>query len=103
MLRFFVSTSTALFVSIVLWGSTASADIVLHANLSNSAETPPVVPTTSTGAPRPASFGTADFVLNTAQTALTFTATVFNIDFTGSQSGNPQIQTQAESSADRHR
>jgi hypothetical protein len=89
MLRFFVSTSTALVVSIVLWGGTASADVVLHANLSNSAETPPVVPTTLTGAPRPASFGTADFVLNTAQTALTFTATIFNIDFTGSQTTDP--------------
>ncbi|HKA42677.1 MAG TPA: CHRD domain-containing protein [Burkholderiales bacterium] len=33
------------------------------------------------GDPRPLSFGTADFVLNDAQTQLSFTATVFNIDF----------------------
>jgi hypothetical protein len=57
----------------------------LFADLTNAAENPPVVPTLSTGGPRPASFGTASFVLNDAQTALTFTATVFNIDFTGSQ------------------
>jgi len=64
------------------------ADTILHANLSNAAENPPTVPTTSTGAPRPASFGTADFVLNTAMTAMTFTATIFNIDFTGTQTAD---------------
>jgi CHRD domain/PEP-CTERM motif len=37
------------------------------------------------GDPRPLSFGTATFVLNDAGTMLSFTATVFNIDFTGSQ------------------
>ena len=41
--------------------------------------------TTSTGAPRPLSFGTATFNLNTAQTELSFTATIFNIDITGTQ------------------
>ena len=35
--------------------------------------------------PRPASFGTASFVLNDAMTEMTFTATIFNIDFTGSR------------------
>ena len=64
------------------------ADTILHADLSNAAENPPTVPTTSTGAPRPASFGTADFVLNTAMTAMTFTATIFNIDFTGTQTAD---------------
>src|SRR5829696_6689144 len=68
--------------------SSARADIFLHADLSNSAENPPVVPTIVGGAPRPASFGTADFVLNTAQTALSFTATIFNIDFTGTQTAD---------------
>jgi hypothetical protein len=66
----------------------ARADTILHANLSNAAEIPPTVPTTATGAPRPASFGTADFVLNTAMTAMTFTATIFNIDFTGTQTAD---------------
>jgi hypothetical protein len=57
--------------------------------LTNAQENPPVVPTTSTGAPRPASSGTAFLVLNEAMTALSFSATVFNIDFTGSQSADP--------------
>lgn len=66
----------------------AHADILLHATLSNAAENPPVIPTTTIGALRPASFGTADFVLNTAQTSLSFTATIFNIDFTGTQTAD---------------
>jgi hypothetical protein len=63
----------------------ANAITVFTANLTNSQENPPTNPTTSTGAARPASFGTATFVLNDALTALTFTATIFNIDVTGSQ------------------
>lgn len=43
---------------------------------------------TSTGQPRPESFGNAVFVLNAEQTALTFTANVFNIDVTGNQTPN---------------
>jgi hypothetical protein len=50
----------------------AGADVFLHADLTNSAENPPTVPTTSVRAPGPASFGTADFVLNTAATSFTF-------------------------------
>ncbi|MGZ5089618.1 MAG: CHRD domain-containing protein [Burkholderiales bacterium] len=65
--------------------STAQADIILFANITNSLENPPTNPTTSAGLPRP-SFGTAVFDLNNAQTSMTFTATIFNIDFTGSQS-----------------
>jgi hypothetical protein len=71
--------------ALTLGSAGAHADIFLHANLTNAAENPPVAPTTAIGAPRPASFGTADFVLNTAQTSLSFTATIFNIDFTGAQ------------------
>jgi uncharacterized protein (TIGR03118 family) len=55
-------------------------------NLTNNQEVPPTNPTTTGGARRPASFGTATFSMNTAQTQMTFTATVSNIDFTGSQS-----------------
>lgn len=65
--------------------TTAHADTILFANLTNSQENPPVTPTTAAGAPRPVSFGTAAFVLNDARTAMTFTATIFNIDFTGVQ------------------
>jgi hypothetical protein len=69
--------------------ASAQADIILRANLSNAAENPPTVPTLANGiTPRPASFGTASFVLNTAMTAMTFTATIFNIDFTGSQTAD---------------
>jgi hypothetical protein len=63
----------------------AHAQTVFTANLTNSQENPPVTPTLQSGLPRPASFGTATFTLNAAQTTLTFTATVNNIDFTGSQ------------------
>jgi hypothetical protein len=74
--------------ALALSSATVRADIFLHADLTNAAENPATVPTTAVGAPRPASFGTADFILNTAQTALSFTATIFNIDFTGSQTAD---------------
>lgn len=66
----------------------APAATILFANLTNSQETAVVIPTTTTGAPRPASFGTALFNLNDAMTAMMFTATIFNIDFTGSQTAD---------------
>jgi hypothetical protein len=69
----------------VVCGSAAQASILLTATLTNSQENPPTNPTTSTGAPRPASFGAANFVINDAMTSMTFTATIFNIDVTGSQ------------------
>ncbi|HEV2827157.1 MAG TPA: TIGR03118 family protein [Pyrinomonadaceae bacterium] len=53
-------------------------------SLTNSQEVPPAVPTTTTGAARPASSGTARFQFNDAQTALTFSATISNIDVSGS-------------------
>jgi hypothetical protein len=54
-------------------------------NLTNSQEVPPTNPTTSTGGARPASFGTARFRFNDAQTALTMTATISNIDVGNAQ------------------
>jgi CHRD domain len=63
----------------------AYAETVFMANLTNSQENPPTVPTLTTGAPRPASFGVAMFVLNDAMTSMTFNATIFNIDVTGMQ------------------
>jgi uncharacterized protein (TIGR03118 family) len=56
--------------------------------ITNSQENPPTNPTTTGGARRPASFGTATFNMNTAQTQMTFTATISNIDFTGSQTAD---------------
>ncbi|MBA2339611.1 MAG: CHRD domain-containing protein [Pyrinomonadaceae bacterium] len=72
---------------VILFAVTAArADTIFFANLTNSQEPPPLIPTLSDRVtPRPASFGTATFVLNDAQTQLTFTATIFNIDFTGIQ------------------
>jgi hypothetical protein len=81
---------TTLVISLLaLIGSTSGyANTILFANLTNSQENPPTNPTTSLGAPRPASFGTATFDLNDAMTALTFSATIFNIDVTGSQTAD---------------
>jgi len=60
------------------------AETLFHADLTPGQESSGPAFTTATGT-RPASFGTADFVLNDAQTRLTFTATIFNIDVTGTQ------------------
>lgn len=57
-------------------------------NLTNAQENPPTNPTTTGGARRPASFGTATFNMDAAQTQMTFTATINNLDFTGSQSAD---------------
>jgi uncharacterized protein (TIGR03118 family) len=57
-------------------------------NLTNSQEVPPVNPTTTGGATRPNSYGTAHFVFNAGSTAMTQTATINNIDFTGSQTAD---------------
>src|SRR5207253_10286771 len=51
----------------------------------NSHEVPATAPTLSRGGARPTSFGTARFQFNSAQTALTMTATISNIDVNGSQ------------------
>lgn len=72
---------------ITLCASVAAADTLLTAELNNANEVSgtPVIPTLTTGDPRPASFGSATFVLNDAQTALTYSITVNNIDLTGTQ------------------
>ncbi|HYU99214.1 MAG TPA: TIGR03118 family protein, partial [Pyrinomonadaceae bacterium] len=56
--------------------------------LTNAQENPPTSPTTTGGARRPASFGTATFNMNAAQDQMTFTATINNIDFTGAQTAD---------------
>lgn len=60
----------------------------LIVNLTNAQENPPTNPTTSGGARRNNSYGTARFQLNGAQTAITMNGTVNNIDFTGSQTSD---------------
>jgi uncharacterized protein (TIGR03118 family) len=69
-------------------GITPSQVRLFVTNLTNSQEVPPTVPTTSTGGARPASSGVARFRLNPAQTAMTMTATISNIDVTGSQTAD---------------
>ena len=74
---------------VLLAGGTGSASVMLSANLTTAAEVPlPTSPTTSSGAARPTPFGTATFVINDAQTAMTFSATITNIDF-GGQTADP--------------
>jgi hypothetical protein len=72
---------------VLLTAATGNAGTLFTAELTLDQEPPPPprIPTTSTGAPRPASFGSATFTLNDAQTALSFTASIFNIDVTGTQ------------------
>jgi len=57
-------------------------------NLTNSQEVPPTNPTLTGGARRPASFGNARFTFNAGDTAMTMSATVTNIDVTGSQTAD---------------
>ena len=57
-------------------------------NLTTSQEVPSTNPTTTGGARRPASYGTAHFTFNAALTTLSVSGTVNNIDFTGSQTAD---------------
>ena len=79
------SKTTLGMLSILCVCVSGQAATILTANITNAAENPPTTPTTSTGAPRPASFGTGTFVLNDAMTSMTMSVTIFNIDFTGLQ------------------
>ena len=79
---------STLFAAAFLFAGNAKADIIFTANLTHDQETTQGMLTTSTGEPRPQSFGQATFVLDDAQTSLTMNATVFNIDVTGTQTGD---------------
>ncbi|HYT50281.1 MAG TPA: TIGR03118 family protein, partial [Pyrinomonadaceae bacterium] len=57
-------------------------------NLTNSQEVPPTNPTLTGGARRNNSYGTARFIFGAGDTTLTMTATVNNIDVTGSQTAD---------------
>lgn len=72
----------------VAFGSAAAASTIFTAKLTHDQETgvAGTTPTlTSTGDPRPLSFGHATFELNDLQTQMTMAATIFNIDVTGTQ------------------
>ena len=66
----------------------AAAITVLTATLTNASENPPTSPTTAAGVPR-VSFGTATFVIDDAMTSMTFAASIFGIDVTGTQTTDP--------------
>jgi hypothetical protein len=80
-----------LVIGIVAFVASAAthASVVFTSILTNAQENPPAVPTLVGGGARTPSFGNATLILNDAQTALTLFATVFNIDFTGSQTADP--------------
>lgn len=67
----------------------AQASTTLVATLSNDQEVPPAVPRLVDGiTPRPASFGTATFIIDDALTSMSFQAVVNNIDLTGTQTAD---------------
>jgi hypothetical protein len=74
--------------TLLLFGGAAQAVTFLTAELTNDQEVALVVPTTTTGDPRPASFGSATLTIDDAETSMSWTATVFNIDFTGLQTAD---------------
>jgi len=61
----------------------AQGATMLSAELTTTQEPPPIGLTNGTGGTRPMPSGFATFVLNDAMTALTFSATIFNIDVNG--------------------
>jgi CHRD domain/PEP-CTERM motif len=75
-MRKFLVPAVVLVASLATGTPARSTPIIFEAFLDGAQENPPV-PTTASGF--------ASFVLNEARTALTYTATVFGLDFTGSQ------------------
>lgn len=69
-------------------GQSTQAVTILTAELTTSQEVTSPNLTASTGGARPTPFGTATFTINDAQTQMSFTATIFNIDIDGSQTPN---------------
>jgi CHRD domain/PEP-CTERM motif len=75
-------------VVLLVAAALANGATLLVANISPANENPPTTPTLTNGAPRPLSIGMATFLLNDAQTAMTMTVTISNVDF-GGQSPDP--------------
>ncbi|WP_165244375.1 CHRD domain-containing protein [Paludisphaera soli] len=80
----------ALFAPLLLLaaGSPGRAAMIFTATLTHDQETTQGTLVTSTGDPRPLSYGTATLVLNDARTELSLSVTIFNIDVTGSQTAD---------------
>lgn len=77
------------FIGMVVATANSHGVTVLTADLTHDQETTQGALTTSNGDPRALSFGHATFILNDAMTELTFTAEIFNIDVTGTQTPDP--------------
>jgi hypothetical protein len=69
-------------------GAGAHASITINVPMTIGQEPGILVPTLQNGQPRPLSSGTATFVINDAFNAMSFSAVVNNIDFTGSQTAD---------------
>ncbi|MGZ8378480.1 MAG: CHRD domain-containing protein [Gemmatirosa sp.] len=80
--------SAAALAAVLLAPAAARAQTQLSATITTTQETTLPTLTTAVGAPRPTSFGFATFTLNEARTQLTMSATIFNIDVTGSQTAD---------------
>jgi hypothetical protein len=78
-------TLFAVLLAVAMQSTVALADTTFRATLTTAAEVPAPTITLTTGAPRPIPFGTATFVLNSAKTQMTMSATINNIDVTGTQ------------------
>ena len=80
---------TALLAPLVLFTATqvSAAIVEMHAAITHSQEvgTGATPLTTSTGAPRPLSYGDGKFVIDTTLDMMTMTVTIYNIDVTGTQ------------------
>jgi hypothetical protein len=87
-------TALTFLVILVACSGGNAASITFIASLTTSKEVPPTtnnLTNSSTGQPRPVPFGTATFLLdftNPNAPFMTFSATIFNIDVTGSQTPN---------------
>jgi hypothetical protein len=78
------SCGLVLLAALVITGSHAEG-LTLSADMTTDQETTPPQLTTDAGAPRPTPSGSATFVLNSAQTELSMSGTIFEIDVTGAQ------------------
>ena len=83
-----VVRSLAAATALLAFSSPAHAALTFTVNLTTDQEPSVALTTNPGGAPRPVPTGTATFTINDAMTAMSFTATIFNIDVNGTQTPN---------------
>lgn len=84
-MRHLLRAGVVVLLLVLVAGTNVHAAVFLFADITHDQETVQGPFITMDGRPRPESFGNASFVINDAMTELTFTATIFNIDVTGTQ------------------